>query len=95
MMKISTVPNTLRHHRERVGLRQIDIARRLGLQSSDRISHWELGVAMPSIVNLFKLAVLYRVPPHELYGELFKTIEQGRVCEGTQQTPDCSQSGVE
>jgi len=30
---------------------------------------------MPSVVNLFKLAALYQVAPHELYGELFKNIE--------------------
>ncbi len=82
MIKTSNIPNTLRHHRERVGLRQIDIARRLGLQSSDRISHWELGTAIPSIVNLFKLAALYQVAPHELYGELFKNIEKGASLAG-------------
>jgi len=74
MPTISTVSNRLRLYRERVGLRQTDIARLLDLQSADRISRWEHGIAMPNVTNLFKLAVLYKVPPQELYGELFDTI---------------------
>jgi len=79
MITTSNIPNTLRHHRERVGLRQTDIAELLDLQCSDRLSRWEHGIAMPSVVNLFKLAALYQVAPHELYAELFRTI-QGVAC---------------
>lgn len=82
MIKTSTVPNTLRHHRERVGLRQTDIAELLGLQCSDRLSRWERGIAMLSVVNLFKLTALYQVAPHELYGELFKKFEGGASSTG-------------
>lgn len=84
---MTTISNNLRFHRERVGLRQIDIARLLGLQSSDRISHWEHGVAMPSVVNLFKLAVIYQVSPQELYSELFRAIERGEAPIGVIRTP--------
>ncbi len=82
MIKTSTVPNNLRHQRERVGLRQTDIAKLLGLQCSDRLSRWEHGIAMPSVVNLFKLAVLYGVAPQELYPELFSRVEEGAASTG-------------
>ena len=69
------VPNNLRPLREQAGLRQLDVANALGLVSSDRISHWEIGWAVPNIVNLFKLSVLYKVPPQKLYEQLFQTVE--------------------
>lgn len=64
--------NTLRFHRSRVGLFQKDVAKALGLECMDRISHWENGIAMPSVINLFKLSAIYGVLPHELYPELYK-----------------------
>jgi len=67
--------NNLRFHRTQAGLLQSDVAKRLGLVSTDRISHWEKGSAVPNIVNLFKLSALYRVPPEKLYPELFQAAE--------------------
>ena len=55
-----TVSNNLRIHRKKAGLLQRDVARSLGLGSSDRISRWEHGIAVPQIVNLFRLAILYK-----------------------------------
>ena len=75
MIQKSNIPNSLRCRREHAGLRQCDVAKALGLVSSDRISHWEKGVAVPNIVNLFKLSVLYNVPPQKLYEELFMAVE--------------------
>lgn len=66
--------NMLRHYRKQKGLRQIDVAHRLGFTSPDRISLWEKGWAFPSLTNLFKLSVLYGVPSEELYPELFEAI---------------------
>jgi transcriptional regulator with XRE-family HTH domain len=65
-------PNNLRSLRTQAGLLQADVAKALGLASTDRISHWEKGQAVPSIINLFKLSALYKVSPEELYPELFK-----------------------
>jgi transcriptional regulator with XRE-family HTH domain len=70
------IPNMLRFYRKQAGLRQIDVAAKLGFTSYDRISHWEKGLAFPSVTNLFRLAALYGVSAHELYGEFFKGIEQ-------------------
>lgn len=61
------IPNTIRVHRKRKGLRQQDIANYLGHRFTDRISLWEQGKAMPSVMNLFKLSSLLEVLPHELY----------------------------
>jgi transcriptional regulator with XRE-family HTH domain len=75
-----TVPNMLRHYRKQAGLRQIDVAARLGLKNTDRMSHWEKGVAFPNATNLFKLSAIYKVPAQELYGEFFKVIEGEVSC---------------
>jgi len=75
MTNIAFIPNSLRSRRKKAGLLQADVARSLGLDCADRISHWENGTAMPSIVNLFKLAAIYKVMPHELYPELYATAQ--------------------
>jgi transcriptional regulator with XRE-family HTH domain len=76
MSHITFMPNNLRSHRKAAGLLQSDVARALGLDCADRISHWENGTAMPNIVNLFKLAAIYGVKPHELYPELFELVQK-------------------
>jgi transcriptional regulator with XRE-family HTH domain len=68
-------PNMLRFYRKQAGLRQIDVAAKLGFTSYDRISHWEHGVGFPCVTNLFKLSVLYKVPVHELYAEYYKKLD--------------------
>jgi transcriptional regulator with XRE-family HTH domain len=67
-------PNSLRSHRKAAGLRQREIADALGLISTDRISRWEHGSAEPNIDNLFKLLVLYRATPAELYPDKWQAI---------------------
>lgn len=73
-MKTAKLPNRLRKHREALGLRQRDVARIFSFASEDRISHWEKGSAIPSLVNLLRLAALYKTTPEELYQELSRTI---------------------
>jgi transcriptional regulator with XRE-family HTH domain len=70
------IPNSLRSYRKQAGLRQVDVAARLGFTSYERISHWENGLAFPSVTNLFRIAALYHVLPHELYAEIWKEIQQ-------------------
>ena len=65
----------MKFYRKQAGLRQVDVAAKLGFTSYDRVSHWENGLAFPSVTNLFRLAALYKVSAQELYGEFFKTIE--------------------
>jgi len=66
--------NNLRDIRVSLGLKQTDVAHMLGHASPDRISHWEKGVAFPGMVNLFKLSLIYRVPPEQLYADLYKSL---------------------
>lgn len=72
MNKQKIVPNTLREHRNKVGLRQIDVAKKLGFCNTNRISRWEKGLSVPRIINLFRLSIIYDVLPEELYRELFE-----------------------
>jgi len=67
-------PNSLRKYRKAAGLRQHEVARALGLNDCERISKWENGAAIPKIKSLFHLAILYRVPPQELYDEMYQSI---------------------
>ena len=69
-------PNSFRECRQRAGLLQRDVASSLGLDCTDRLSRWENGRAVPSIINLFKLAALYKVEPHALYPTLYKIVKQ-------------------
>lgn len=70
----------LRFYRKQAGLRQIDVAARLGLKNTDRMSHWEKGIAFPCVTNLFRLSAIYKVPAQELYGEYSKRIVEQLVC---------------
>jgi transcriptional regulator with XRE-family HTH domain len=76
MQDIIPTPNKLRFYRERAGFLQREVADALGLDCMDRISRWENGLNMPSIVNLFKLADVYKTTPRDLYPELVKTNKQ-------------------
>jgi len=77
--------NTLRQHRKLAGLLQKDVAAALGLDCADRISHWENGSAMPSIVNLFRLAAIYEVSPQDLYPELYAVAKHSLATENSEQ----------
>ena len=76
MSNIPFISNNLRQHRKISGLLQKDVAKLLGLDCADRISHWENGIAMPSVINLFRLAAIYQVMPHELYPGLMEVVQQ-------------------
>jgi|GEM_PF-2508338 transcriptional regulator with XRE-family HTH domain len=66
--------NNLRDIRMSLGLKQIDVAGMLGHASPDRVSHWEKGVAFPGVVNLFRLSLIYCIPPEQLYAGLYKSL---------------------
>ena len=70
------MPNSLRFYRERAGLTQQEVARRLGLgkRGDDSVMKWERGDYFPSVENWFKLSVLYKVSPEELYSKLLKEL---------------------
>ena len=63
------IPNCLRKYRKASGLKQREAARILGLADSSLVSRWEQGTRLPSAVNLFKLAAVYRTLVDALYIE--------------------------
>jgi transcriptional regulator with XRE-family HTH domain len=81
------IPNMLRHYRKQAGLRQVDVAAKLGFTSYDRISLWENGTAFPCVTNLFRLSALYQVPVHDLYGEFFELIKNKLTMPGINAAP--------
>ncbi len=74
MQNKQPIPNSLRAHRKRAGLRQLDVARMLRFSGMDRISLWEQGKAFPNVLNLLRLSVIYGVPPEELYPDLLRSV---------------------
>ena len=69
------IRNRLRMHRRMHRLRQRDVARILGLQSTAQLSQWENGLAMPGGVQLIKLGILYGTFPNELYFEYYQELK--------------------
>jgi transcriptional regulator with XRE-family HTH domain len=60
-------------YRKRLGYTQALAAELIGVSPS-RLSQWEKGERMPSIRNLLRLSILYRVLPDELYFELRQSL---------------------
>lgn len=65
---------TLRELRERAGLRQMDVAARVGSLPA-KVSAWELGRTMPPTRHLAALAEVYSITADEL----LKAIEESRA----------------
>jgi len=74
MQKDYPLENRLKELRMSLGLRQEDVAMQLGIECTDRLSHWEKGKAMPNVVNLLKLSILYDTAPEKLYAKLWEIL---------------------
>lgn len=70
------IPNNLKKFRRMYGYKQDQVKDFLGLKSTNRISRWEKGLAMPSAKNLFKLSVLYNTLVDQLYSEHIRDIKR-------------------
>ena len=94
------IPNNLRALRKTAGLKQQELATKLGLIAFDRISRWERGLSYPSVEQLVKLCELFRVQPIDIYPELFKDMNTEGVThlpcvqQYTEVSPAMSQDGV-
>jgi len=62
-----TTHNNLRKYRLEKGMTQMDVARHLGLASSDRISEWENGLAYPHVRHFVRLLRLFDVRGEDVY----------------------------
>lgn len=70
------IPNCLRKYRRARGLKQKDVAKVLNLKSTGIISRWEKGICLPSPINLFRLAALYRTLVDALFIDLLRFLKQ-------------------
>ena len=72
---MQTIPNRLRRCRRSRGLSQKEVAEILGLKDASMISRWENGQGMPSMLNAFKLALVYRIWTDTLYTDLLASLK--------------------
>jgi DNA-binding XRE family transcriptional regulator len=70
------IPNKLRSYRHCFAYSQKTVARMLGLSDTSVLSKWENGVSVPNIVQVFRLARMYRTEPHRLYEDLWDQLSQ-------------------
>ncbi len=70
------IPNLLRKYRRVRGLKQKDVARILDLRSASRISRWEKGLCLPSLANVLRLVVVYRVMVDVIYPDLLRDLRE-------------------
>ena len=70
------VPNLLRKYRRVRGLKQKEVARILSLKSASRISRWEKGACLPSVMNALRLAVVYRVMVDAIFPDLLRSLRE-------------------
>jgi transcriptional regulator with XRE-family HTH domain len=70
------IPNLLKKYRKVRGYKQKDVARILDLKSASRISRWEKGSCLPSLINAFRLAALYRVMVDGLFTDMSDSLKE-------------------
>lgn len=75
-MEYSRLPNRLKTYRLGVCLSQKQVAKKLGLSNTSKLSRWEQGHIYPSIEQIFRLCVLYKTIPQLLFTDLWYTISQ-------------------
>lgn len=75
-MERRRIPNSLKKYRRMSGLSQRKVAASLGLQETSCISRWEKGEYMPGIEYLFRLSLLYKTSPTNLYYDLWHQLNQ-------------------
>jgi len=54
------------------GYSQKKVARMLSLADTSALSRWEHGIALPGIVQVFRLSRIYHALPQDLYDELWQ-----------------------
>ena len=70
------IPNLLRRYRKARGLNQKQAAMILGVGSTSMLSRWEKGTCLPTALNVFKLAALYRTMADALFPNLTTILRQ-------------------
>lgn len=62
-------PNRLKEFRNRHGFTLRQVSAQMGKRCIDRLSEWERGTSMPSVINLITLSRIYKVSIGEIYPE--------------------------
>lgn len=70
------IPNHLRKYRKARGLKQREAARILGFSDGSRLSRWERGLCLPTAINLFRLAAVYRTLVDALYIDVLRDMRK-------------------
>jgi len=73
--KQKSIPNNLRKYRRAKGLTQKEVAFVLGLKGITLLSRWESGVRVPGLLDIFKLALLYRTMVDALFMDLRRSLK--------------------
>jgi transcriptional regulator with XRE-family HTH domain len=73
-MENNRFPNRLKMFRRCSGLSQKKVARKLGLADTSTLSRWEHGLAIPGLVQVFRLSRIYKALPQELFEEYWNHI---------------------
>lgn len=71
--RVARFPNSIREYRLKAGLSQRKLARMLG-RSKDAVSSWELGVTLPSVPLLMRMAKILGTLAESLYRHFYETI---------------------
>lgn len=66
-----SIPNALKACRVARGLSQSEAARLLGHKDKTWISHWETGDALPNLVSVIRLSMLYGEPIECMFPGLY------------------------
>lgn len=66
-MDTKNIPNCLRLYRKRCGLKQQEVALKLGVKNASMISRWEKGLSIPKFDNILDLALIYSTSTDALY----------------------------
>ena len=74
-MEHGRIPNNLKRYRRIAGLSQKKVAAVLGLQHTNCISRWEKGLCLPGSESLFRLSLLYRTLPTNLYLDFWQYLQ--------------------
>ena len=67
------INNHLKAARVPCGYTQKQVAQLLGKDIENRLSRWEQGSAVPSVINLLQLCQLYSVKSDDIYPDILYT----------------------
>jgi transcriptional regulator with XRE-family HTH domain len=68
------IPNNIKEVRESMNFTRKQLSKKMGITPT-RVHQWESGIAMPGLVNVFKLCLVLGVVAEDLYKNLFVEVK--------------------